>query len=176
MTDDDIQRGLALCEAATPGPWRAISGKGSATVQAQDVAVFINVRRFEGEYIDETVTRWQADAAFIASARALLPAALHEVQRLNALYDELLRSRSDGTKLAFEMADQAKAAQAEAEREVQRLRGELEHARAERDKLRGLVGEALGEAREGYSRGWDGLDRADATERLDRIARDGGVE
>lgn len=144
MTNDDIQRGLALCEAATPGPWYLDTGnrlRGAVStlidgVRRQVAMIDGQAAQFDMRNDNPAVTI-DANAAFIAEARTLLPAAL---------------------------------------REVQRLRGELEQARAERDKLRGLVGEALGEAREGYSRGWDGLDRRDATERLARIARDGGVE
>lgn len=97
MTDDDIQRGLALCEAAT-GSWR-----------------------------------------FVMEARTLLPAALCEVQR---------------------------------------LRGELEQARAERDKLRGLLGEALGLAAHFADVAGHPDDDVAVAGRaeLARIARDGGVE
>jgi len=47
----------------TPGDWRAVKGRQAASVVAKDCAVYINV---DSVVIDDTVKRWQADAAFIA--------------------------------------------------------------------------------------------------------------
>lgn len=82
MTNAELQHLRSLCERATPGPWRAIHGRGSGTVQAKDCAIYINVRRSEDEYLDETVARWQRDAAFIAAARSAVPALIEECERL----------------------------------------------------------------------------------------------
>lgn len=58
---DELER---LEAAATKGPWRDTSGKGSGVVSSADCAVYLNVRTCE---LDDTVARWQADAAFIAA-------------------------------------------------------------------------------------------------------------
>lgn len=73
-----------LIAAATPGPWKAVCGKGSGTVQAKDCAVYINVRRIGEEYGDDTVKRWQADARLIARARTAWPEALDRIEQLEA--------------------------------------------------------------------------------------------
>jgi hypothetical protein len=84
MTKPDLSAIRARNEARTPGRWRAINGKGSATVQADECAVYINVRRYEGEYIDDSVERWQRDAQFIAHASEDIPALLARVEELEA--------------------------------------------------------------------------------------------
>ena len=121
MTDDDIQRGLALCEAATRETWQ------------EGICGDSNLVSFDGEdIVGVALVYSERNLRFIAEARTLLPAAL---------------------------------------REVQRLRGELEQARAERDKLRGLLGEALWVANLNIPG-----DYLTARDRLARIAQDGGVE
>lgn len=80
MTDEDIKRGLALCEAATPGPWF----KDQKTVWAQTEDLSQN--RFWATVSASpsacSAEEKDATAAFIAAARTLLPEALRELERL----------------------------------------------------------------------------------------------
>jgi hypothetical protein len=57
--------------AHTPAPWRAVVGKGYASVKGPDCAIYINLRTVE---TDDCVARWQADARLIAAAPDLLDA------------------------------------------------------------------------------------------------------
>ena len=74
-----------LERAATKGPWHDASGKGSAVVSApgENCAVYLNVRAVE---LDETVARWQADAALIV---ALRNEAVPMIQELRELRNEV---------------------------------------------------------------------------------------
>lgn len=138
MTDLDI------ITAATPGPWRAANGKGSASVACGDCAIYVNVRTCE---VDECVARWQADARFIARARTAWPEARSEVERLRedlAETKESLRGALQAVRDQFpasvavirELHDGAIA-----ERDA--LLVELGETRAEVERLRGLVADAV---------------------------------
>lgn len=79
MTDDQIDRLLALADAATPGPW-------SPMVRA---VVIAGARRFGqtacGPYHDGALSfdaGVHADARFIAAAREAFPALLRELRAL----------------------------------------------------------------------------------------------
>jgi hypothetical protein len=82
----DLDAILARASAATPGPWENSSGKGTGAVSAPSshCAVYQNIRTVE---IDDTVSRWQADATFIAHARTDIPELVAYARRLeNALF------------------------------------------------------------------------------------------
>lgn len=66
----------------TQGEWHVANGKGSASVAADDCAIYVNVRTVE---IDETVERWQADARAIVHAVNHFGALCAEVERLRRL-------------------------------------------------------------------------------------------
>jgi hypothetical protein len=87
MTDIDIAAARALCDAATPGPWvggwegqsfvvRATDG---SEVTRQTFAVGFGEDWASDAFRDDCDN---ADAAFIAAARDLVPALLDEVERL----------------------------------------------------------------------------------------------
>jgi hypothetical protein len=80
MTDEDIKRGLALCEAAMPGPWF----KDQKTVWAPTEDCSQN--RFWATVSASPAAcspaEKEATAEFIAQARALLPEARAELERL----------------------------------------------------------------------------------------------
>lgn len=84
-----------------------------------------------------------------------------EIDRLRKLYDDLLKSRGDGTKLAFEMADRAKAELAHAVSENLafniKVASEINEARAQRDAALKVV-HAAEKLIEGY-RSIDDMDR-----------------
>jgi len=99
-TPKDREELRRLAEAATPGPWRAANGKGSAVVVTDDpqhnCAIYLNVRTCEH---DETVERWQADARLIAACSpstitALLDQ-LDEVTRANETLRDFAQYMAD---------------------------------------------------------------------------------
>ena len=76
----------ARVDKATPGPWRAVTSRGTGAVAAPDSVgcyVYVNVRTHD-DMTAETVSRWQDDARFVAAARTDVPALLDEVERLTA--------------------------------------------------------------------------------------------
>lgn len=103
MTDQEMRAARALCEAATPGPWEATElvvhpsfnapnqprvkvgncDVARMAVGGQDdviAATFCTIGKYEHE---------KRNAAFIAAARTLLPAALDEIERLKRDYESL---------------------------------------------------------------------------------------
>lgn len=75
MTDEEIAKARALCEAATPGPWTAEYG-------TSDRAPTINGPARPGVAGFPVPVRVASnqDAAFIAAARTLVPALLEELE------------------------------------------------------------------------------------------------
>jgi hypothetical protein len=122
LTDDELAAAKALVDAATPGPWSAANGKGSACVRTEDratsCAIYLNVRTCE---VDECVERWHRDAAFIAASRTLVPRLLAEIARLrvqnaalrNSVYD--LGELYESERAAFHVTDDEIAAVVEAQ-------------------------------------------------------------
>lgn len=74
ITQEQLEQWRALADAATPGPWE-LKNYGKSVYLA-------------GPAIEDIIGRIQfhagADAAFIAAARAAVPALLAEVERLTA--------------------------------------------------------------------------------------------
>lgn len=94
----------AKAEAATPGEWCTGEGYSLDGCIVHDVSH----PNFDGAIVCERAVT--EDAAFIAAASPdVVLSLLDECDRLSALHDELLKSRSEGTRLAFEMADAAKS-------------------------------------------------------------------
>ena len=71
FTDDEIKAARALCDAATPGPWIEQPHPG------------IQISAIGGVSCDDGCIGW-SDAAFIAAARTLLPAALDALEEERA--------------------------------------------------------------------------------------------
>lgn len=77
FTDEDLVRIRQLCDAATPGPWKAFiedrdHESGSSFIQTADADI-------------ELTGATMADYDFIASARQDVPRLLDEVRRLRDL-------------------------------------------------------------------------------------------
>ena len=94
----------AKAEAAT---------RGERYIGEQDGAIFAERVAADGTLTtavvgDVNMTRPDIEFTVAASPDVVL-ALLDECDRLSALHDELLKSRSEGTRLAFEMADAAKS-------------------------------------------------------------------
>jgi hypothetical protein len=111
LTDDDIARGLALAEAATPVPWhtRCISVATHADIEGDAVC---SPPRVE---LTESYKRWPANKAYIVDACNHYPAALRELAELRA---ECERLRSEVSRW------RATASQAQQEVLMIRSRGE----------------------------------------------------
>lgn len=84
MTHERIAELKALCDAATPGPWRQdyerVIGNGE-WIEDVATAVYTGPPRFHEQRFH--------DAALIAAARTALPEALAEIERLRAQVAEL---------------------------------------------------------------------------------------
>jgi hypothetical protein len=76
VTRDELALLRALCDAATPGPWK--SGRG---YEQSDPGAYVSAAGGPIIACDE-VAPSPADAALIAEARTALPAALDEIERL----------------------------------------------------------------------------------------------
>lgn len=70
MDDDELARLVALCAAASPGPWRNDQWRDQVTNTAGEVLCHVH--------------GGSADAAFVVASRTALPALLAEVRRLRA--------------------------------------------------------------------------------------------
>ena len=85
VTNDEIKAARALCDAATPGPWKHVRGPA-----ARDVLYDANGRELlftSNEYYARADLE-ENDAAFIAVARTLVPRLLDEVERLRTALAE----------------------------------------------------------------------------------------
>jgi len=78
----DIRRLRALADAASPGPW---SSRGYAFNNGKGTVGFCN--GFQDECSGQAERIGPHNAEFIAAARAALPAALEEIERLRAVAD-----------------------------------------------------------------------------------------
>lgn len=105
MTDSDIQRLEALCEKATPGPWRVDAGARQSTAwveagtqsEPMTIADCDVLRRTRGRRSPRPLAdQCDRDADFIAAARTALPAALAEIRRLKALVKSAESQGSSG--------------------------------------------------------------------------------
>ncbi len=77
LTEADLERILARCEAATPGPWRAhLEGRDH-----EAGSDFIMTAAEDLELIGATV----ADYDFIAHARQDIPRLIAEIRRLRSV-------------------------------------------------------------------------------------------
>ncbi len=85
----DIEQARKICNAATKAPWRAIPGRfdgnGSGHVVTASDPDWRESPILISHYYYE---RDDADLTFIAFARSALPAALDEIERLDALLRE----------------------------------------------------------------------------------------
>ena len=92
ITDDEIKAARALCDAATPGPWKHVRGPA-----ARDVLYDANGRELlftSNEYYARADLE-ENDAAFIAAARTLVPRLLDEVERLRTALAEAVDIAND---------------------------------------------------------------------------------
>jgi hypothetical protein len=96
----DFAADLALCDAATPGPWFAWVRKVQSGSEpgGEDYGDVGGVRRVPVDRsrrvpVDRSRLLSPEDAAFIAAARAGWPAAIREVLRLRAMYAAPAASR-----------------------------------------------------------------------------------
>lgn len=150
LTDEQFREAGSLCEAATPGPWDA----GLENVYAVQ-------RAGEPGPVRATVARLvgpDADRAFIAAARTLVPALLDEVERLRADLRTVYGRRQELQIMAEEArAEMAGAIALMTEAGVEpvpadctagHLIGQVELLRQQRDAAR-VECEALRRAREG---------------------------
>jgi hypothetical protein len=90
MTDKEIEEGLAVCEAAHPGPWTAETHAGESCVRAPAVG-------WEG-MVYVMIETGAAEAKFAAAARTGWPKTLlalqqarQEIERLHGNVDEAIR-------------------------------------------------------------------------------------
>jgi hypothetical protein len=90
MTEERIKELRALAEVATPGPWHAVPNK-HVVHAAQDGRVWAERAVVISKH-HHSRTQEPADLAFIAAARAALPEALDEIEKLRGLLEETVAS------------------------------------------------------------------------------------
>ncbi len=84
----NVEADLAMCEAATSEPWKALlKSRGMTGVHAADCVIYH--ASFDPGCLPETHEQQKADATFIALARPAMPEYIREVQRLRAIETEL---------------------------------------------------------------------------------------
>lgn len=150
MTDDEIKAGLALCEAATAGPWQ-LDGRTVWTPTDDG-----NHNRFWAAVSgiaprDVPVAELDATAAFIAAARTLLPEALRALQEERVVSERRRQERADA--LNVKTKDGLTSSEwilrtGKAERERDEALRELERLRRVERAARDCV-EALGDSEHG---------------------------
>lgn len=133
MTDADIKRLRALCEAATPGPWTA---QTVCDTDSDDWCAVGPTHLYADD--DPAVDDGdphpaaEADAAFIAAARTALPALLDEVEGLRAEGKETQHDKEQAVLVFRKDRDRS-----------EKLRDEallaLDTAQAERDDARRIA-------------------------------------
>lgn len=147
MTDEELAEARALCEAATPGPWRI------GTCQSGKVCWCRIVLGPDAEScIVSDGSAGVSDARFIAAARSLVPRLLAEVDRLR----DRVRTIADEAfgPLPVQTADEALTAIEQGvfaqRQEVERLATIAESACRELARLRSVIDDLL--ARQDVSR------------------------
>lgn len=135
FTDEQIAEALKLCDAATPGPWHPsvwIETDGNEW-RATGPGHEENAHDYGSEPGCPDEQAAQRDAAFIAAARTLLPAALRE---LKAAREQIATDTSSDAfdTLSFERDVAVQACDA--------AQAERDAIRAEVARLRALLGEA----------------------------------
>jgi hypothetical protein len=135
MTPDQISAIRARLDAATPGPWEAVTPKRYAAVRSEKAGCYVYTQgKIPADTHADTVTRQQRDAHLIANAPTDLRALLNEVERLTAwqvaVADGLgYLNRAEGQG-GYEVAEPETVIGAwrEHEREVERLTAEQDAA------------------------------------------------
>ena len=135
LTKEQIERGKALCAAATAGPW----------ITADATADGVSVKYRDGDrglFKIARVRGWDRDrenAEFIAEARTLLPAALDALERVTAERD-LARHARDGYHADIDVQRQV----------IRELRAQIEHVAALLPRYRAARQGALNDGSYGY--------------------------
>lgn len=98
MTNEEIARLRALCEKATPGPWK----QSWMWVDKHSMPMCVEQDDGSGDgpavcRVDEYDERGPADAEFIAAARTALPAALDEIERMRGVLERISVGHHSGT-------------------------------------------------------------------------------
>jgi hypothetical protein len=111
MSDIDIAAERAIVADTSPETWQEGGAPGASLVSfnGDDIVGVANVFS-------------ERNLRFVIRARTLVPALLDALEYARKTYDSLLKSRSEGTRIAFEMVDDLKAKLAQYERVVQKLR------------------------------------------------------
>lgn len=145
MTSQEIVQLLALCEAATPGPWIQekqrvfddVDGPCAIGPERPD-----RLGEVSGGGVSSCdgcpITKHPGDAAFIAAARTALPAALDEVERLRGVYKSAVEGRSDMRKALVRERKLTRLGITEWEtvEAVERVISERDKLRAENESLK----------------------------------------
>ncbi len=85
MTREQLDAIRARVDAATPGPWEAVTPKRYAAVRSNAEGCYVYTQgKIPADTHPDTVARQQRDAQFIAAAREDVSALLAEVERLTA--------------------------------------------------------------------------------------------
>lgn len=86
MTDDDLARIEALCEAATPGPWTVDKKEDTEPNGWTHRWHWIREVAYDGPSYNYNIDGFarREDADFIAESRTAVPALVAEVRRLRA--------------------------------------------------------------------------------------------
>jgi hypothetical protein len=87
MTNEELEAIRARCDTATPGPW--VAGREADLMRPmQSFNVGFTRKAFDEAPLDSW-WQWEANAYFIAHARADIPALLAEVERLRAALERV---------------------------------------------------------------------------------------
>lgn len=90
MSDDQMAAIRALCDAATPGPWKWWTSCSWRRLKSDRAGVSLSVAEpFVASDGHPDLDIKEADQAFIAAARTAVPALLDEVERLRAVVAKL---------------------------------------------------------------------------------------
>jgi hypothetical protein len=105
MTKEQLDAIRARLDAATPGPWEAVTPKRYAAVRSEKAGCYVYTQgKIPAETHPDTVARQQRDAHLIANAPTDLRALLDEVERLTAERDAAFRRGAEAKSAAIEYA------------------------------------------------------------------------